>query len=88
MSTSTPAGTPATPPSNAVVLPAGVQLGPGRETSQTNPQGQVVQGIVYPLTLSSGTVTSVFVPYTLVGNVPQIQALFDQRINGLAAISG
>jgi len=71
-----------------LVLPAGVQLGTGRETSQTNAQGAVVQGIQYPVTLPSGTATSVFVPYSQIANITQVQAIFDARINALLAIGG
>jgi hypothetical protein len=77
-------------PSNpsTVVLPPGVTVGAGRETTQANPQGLIVQGMTYPVTLPSGTTTSVFVPYADVENIPKVQAIFDGRINALSAIPG
>lgn len=72
----------------SIILPAGVTVQPGRETSQTNPQGQVVQGMLFPITLPNGTTTTVFVPYTLIGNTEAVQVLFDQRVNAILAISG
>lgn len=85
MGTSTPAaGTAgnATP----ITMPAGVTIRPGRETSQTSDQGQVQQGTLYPIVLANGTTSSVFVPNSLIGNNPMIQALFENKINGLNAI--
>lgn len=86
MSTSTLGSTPAAPTS--VQLPAGVTVGAFRETSSTNAQGQVVQGVVFPLTLPNGGTTTVFVPYTVLGNVSQVQQMFLDRINALTAITG
>lgn len=69
-----------------VVLPPNVQVHPGRETTQTNTQGMVEQGTLYPVTLANRTTTTVFVPNTALGNVPAIQAIFDQKLGSLAAI--
>lgn len=71
-----------------VVLPAGWSISPGRETSQLNAQGQVVQGIVWPLTSPKGTVTSVFVPYAMIANVAVVQDYFNTRIAAIEAIGG
>ena len=87
MSTSTPDNTP-TPTGGAIILPAGVTIGPGRETSQTTPQGQVVQGMIFPITLQNGTTTTVFIPYTSLTNTQQVQALFTERVAALQAITG
>lgn len=87
MSTSTPSGS-GSSSSNTVTLPPGVTIGPGRETSQTNQQGQIVQGMLFPVTLPNGTTTTVFVPYALLQNASQVQALFEQRVNSLLAITG
>lgn len=73
---------------NTVTLPPGVTVQPGRETSQTNPQGQVVQGMLFPITLPSGTTTTVFVPYAMIGDTNYVQALFEQRVNAILAIGG
>jgi hypothetical protein len=71
-----------------VNLPAGVTIQAGRETSQSNAQGQIVQGMIFPIMLPNGTTTTVFVPYNLLGNTEQVQALFEQRVNALMAITG
>lgn len=87
MSTSTPATTTATQDGN-VNLPPGVTVGPGRETSQLNAQGQVVQGMLFPVSLPGGSTTSVFVPYSVLPNAAQVAALFTNRISALLAIPG
>jgi hypothetical protein len=74
------------PAQNTVTLPNGARLGVGRETAQANRQGQVVQGMIFPITLPSGTSTSVFVPYSLLEDPSAVQALFTTRIQALAAI--
>lgn len=76
------------PSSNQIQLPAGVSVGAGRETSQTNPQGQVVQGMVFPITLANQSTTSVFIPYTTLTNTAQVQALISARVNAIMAITG
>lgn len=87
MSITTP-DSPAAGTGQQIVLPAGVSIGPGRETSQTNGQGQLDQGMVFPVTLPNGTNTTVFVPYSLMRQLPQVQALFDERIGAITAITG
>lgn len=87
MSTST-TDTSSTGPTVGLRLPAGVTLGPFRETSQTNAQGQVIQGVLFPVSFPNGSQTTVFVPYSLITNQQQVQTLFDERINGLLAIAG
>lgn len=72
--------------SNTVTLPPGVTVQPGRETSQVNGQGQVVQGMIFPITLPSGTTTTVFVPYTMIADTAYVQALFEQRVNAILSI--
>lgn len=70
-----------------VVLPPGVTVGPGRETSQV-PQlgGALQQGQLYPLQLPNGTTASVFIPYTAFNSVAQVQSLFDAAIGRLGII--
>lgn len=87
MSTSAP-GLPPGSPAATIVLPPGVTVQPGRETSQTNTQGQVVQGMLFPITLPSGTTTTVFVPYGMISNTDYVQSLFEQRVNAILAIGG
>jgi len=81
MSTSNPQSAP-------IQLPPGVTVQPGRETSQTTPQGQIVQGMVFPITLPSGSTTTVFVPYTVIGNTSYVQGLIEARVNAIMAIGG
>lgn len=73
---------------NTVELPAGVKLGAGRETSRTNGQGQVEQGMSWPITLPSGTTTSIFVPAADLGNTAKVQSLIDDRVASIQAIEG
>lgn len=87
MSTSD-ANTAVTSSGSNVNLPAGVTVGPGRETSQLNAQGQVVQGMLFPVSLPGGATTSVFVPYSVLPNAAQVAALFNNRITALLGIPG
>ena len=87
MSTNTPDST-ATAQGQNITLPAGVSVGPGRETSQLNAQGQVVQGMLFPVSLPGGSTTSVFVPYSVLPNAAQVAALFTNRITALLSIPG
>lgn len=75
-------------PTAAIALPAGVTIGPGRETSQTNAQGAVIQGMVFPITTAAGSTSSVFVPYSEIHNTAKVQQLIDARVAGITAISG
>lgn len=77
-----------TPSHVKIQLPAGVTVGAGRETSSTNAQGVVVQGIVFPINLPGGTVTSVFVPYGEIHNTAAVEKLITQRVSAIAAIAG
>jgi hypothetical protein len=80
MSTSTPA--------SVVQLPPGVVVQPGRETSQVNSQGQIEQGMVFPITLPSGSTTSVFIPYSAIHDTAYVQQVIAERVNAIMAISG
>lgn len=72
----------------AVDLPAGVTIGPGRETSQVNGQGAVQAGMVFPITLPNGSTTSVFIAYSDIHNTAQAAALIDKRVKAIMAITG
>jgi hypothetical protein len=74
--------------SGTVILPQGVTIGPGRETSQTNAQGNVVQGMLFPITLPNQSTTTVFVPYAQLTDTAYVQDLFVQRVNSILAITG
>jgi len=71
-----------------VQLPPGVKIGAGRETSATNTQGVVVQGMVFPITLPNGSTTSVFIPYSEIHNTAEVKRLIDARVQAIMAISG
>lgn len=71
-----------------VILPAGVTIGAGSETAQIGPSGQLVQGMVFPISLAGGTRTSVFVPNSQLGDIAAVQQLIDQKVNGIRAITG
>jgi len=73
--------------SGRVMLPPGVRVGPGRETSQTNQQGAVVQGMVFPIELPGGSTTSVFIPYSEVHDTAKAQALIAERVRAIMAIT-
>jgi hypothetical protein len=82
----TDAATTATSGSGQVVLPSDITVMPGRQTSITNGFGQVTQGTQYPILLSNGTVSSVFVPTSAESNVEQVQAIFDRKIASLSIV--
>jgi predicted aconitase with swiveling domain len=75
-------------PAAAIALPPGVTIGAGRETSQTNAQGAVIQGMVFPVTTAAGSTSSVFVPYSEIHNTTKVQALIAARVAAITAISG
>ena len=87
MSTSNPE-LPPPASSPTLQLPQGWQIGVGRETGQTQPTGAVVQGLAYTLTSPTGTATTVFIPYSMITNIPAIQGIVDTRIQAIQAISG
>jgi hypothetical protein len=74
--------------------PASVQLPPGwtvsgyREASQANSAGRIVQGIVFTLSSATSGSTSVFVPYSLLGQTDAVEQAFQQRISDITAITG
>lgn len=75
-------------PDNAVTLPPGTTVAPGRETVQLSASGQQVQGMVFTITLATGATTTVFVPYPLLSNVAYVQQMIAERVAGINAISG
>lgn len=74
---------PATP---SVQLPPGVTVIGYRETSQANPMGQIVQGLVFTLRLPSGGQTSVFIANSLLGSTEAIASAFTERVDQIQAI--
>ena len=75
------------PSNNVVNLPPGVTVEPGRETVQTGPTGQPVQGMLFTLVLPTGAQTSVFVPYALMGNTDIVGQMFAQRVAAINAVT-
>lgn len=69
-------------------LPHGVGIGAGRETSQTNTAGMVIQGVVFPVTTPGGTTTSVFIPYSEVHDTAKVKTIIAARVAAIMAISG
>lgn len=70
-----------------VHLPAGVTINAGRETSEVNSHGTVVQGMTFAITLPNGGSTSVFVPYSEIHNTAKVQELISTRVNSILAIT-
>lgn len=73
-------------PPETIVVPPGTVISAGRQTTMTTGAGQVVQGTAFTVQTPSGTSTQVFVPDSILGNIPAIQALFVNKINALEAI--
>lgn len=76
---------------NAITLPPGVSISPGRETVQSGPTGAGIQGMLFTLTLPNSAQTSVFVPYSLMNQPAVVSQMFAQRvaaINGIANLGG
>lgn len=73
--------------SGMINLPAGVSISPGRETVQTGPTGQAIQGMLFTLTLANGAQTSVFVPYSLMGQTDVVAQMFAERVAAINAVS-
>ena len=78
-----------TPGGNATVtLPPGVSIAGQRETSQANIAGQIVQGVNFTLSLPNGSTTSIFIPYSVLGNTTLVAEAFNERIDQLNAVHG
>lgn len=75
------------PSSGVVTLPPGVTISPGRETVQLGPNNQNVQGMNFTLTLPNGASTSVFVPYSIMGNTDFVTKLFADRVAAINAVT-
>lgn len=74
--------------SGGIQLPAGVSVGAGRETSELNAQGAVVQGMKWPITLNDGTTSSVFIPNSELHNPAKVTETFANKAKALKLISG
>lgn len=71
------------------MLPPGVTVGPGRETSQPGANGQMSTGIVVPITLPNGTVTTMFFTYSELTSAPQsVSDAIATRVNAIQALTG
>ena len=74
------------PSSSPVPLPPGTTVSAGRETSQLSSNNVPIPGMLYTVTLPSGTTTSVFVPYTLMSNRAVVSQMIAQRVNDILGI--
>lgn len=72
---------------NQVMLPMGWAIGPGIESSRTTAANNVQQGLKFPLTGPGGTETSVFIPYSAIGNTAAVAAVINERIGAILAIN-
>lgn len=71
-----------------VPVPAGWEVQPGRETSEIV-NGATMQGLQFNLVMPAHNITSsVFVPYSVMGNIQAVAAMFAARINSITAIQG
>jgi len=71
----------------AVMLPPGVTITASRETSQQGPSGNIVQGMVFSVSLPTGAQTTVFVPYAILNNTDEITQMIADRVAGITAIT-
>ena len=85
MSITTP-GTDQPTGQGTITIPAGVTVQPGRQTSISTGQGQVIQGMQYGIVLANGTASSVFIPASAEADPKQVQAIFDAKLQALSLI--
>lgn len=71
-----------------VNIPFGSAVTAGRETSQVDSNGVVVQGMVFGIKLPDGTTTTVFIPYSQIGNTSYVEGLINARVAAIQAITG
>ena len=70
-----------------VVIPYGVSVSPGRETTQIGPNNQNVSGMSFTLTLPNTSTTSVFVPYAVMTNTDLVSQMFADRVNAINGVT-
>jgi 3-deoxy-D-arabino-heptulosonate 7-phosphate (DAHP) synthase len=73
---------------NKIDLPAGVAVGAGRQTSQSNEQGQIVSGLAFPITTKNGTTTTIFIADSELADTAKVKAKITARVNAIEAITG
>lgn len=71
-----------------VNLPFGSAITAGRETSQINGNGVVVQGMVFTVALPGDVTTSVFIPYSQIGDTAAVEDAINSRVAAIQAITG
>jgi hypothetical protein len=76
------------PPQPIIPVPPGVQVSSGRETSMLGPNNQTVPGMAFNVTLPSGTVTTVFVPYALINKLDQVGTMIANRVAAIQRVEG
>lgn len=75
------------PTESVVTLPPGVTVSPGRETTKLGQNGTTVQGMDYTLTLPNRAVTTVFVPYSDMGDIQMVHQMFQDRVDQINAVT-
>lgn len=80
------ANTDTTQSQQQIVLPPGVTIQPGRQTTQPNLSGNVIQGTQYTIILANGTSSTVFVPDSALGDLAAVQKIFTDKIDALNVI--
>lgn len=74
---------------NQLNLPTGWTVSVGRESVQTNAQGQNLQGLNYTLSnAATGASTTVFIPYNLMNDVSAVSQIFAARIAAIQGVVG
>lgn len=73
--------------SNTVALPAGTTVGAGRQTTELNSAGQVISVMAYTVTTPKGSVITVSVPLSEIGNTAKVKSDIATRVNHVDAIS-
>jgi hypothetical protein len=71
-----------------VSLPPGVKIGAGRETSTTNQQNQVIQGMSFPITTPNGSTSTVFLSYADLHDTAKASQIIAARAQAIQAIGG
>lgn len=71
-----------------IELPPGVTIGAGRETSRSNAQGAIVQGLLFPITTRGGSTATVFIPDSEIHDTAKVQEIIGKRVAAISAIAG
>lgn len=72
----------------SISLPEGASVVSARETSQQSVGGQIQQGQQITVRTPKGATTSLFIPYSILGNTTAIEAAIEQRIQQVDGLLG